>query len=452
MKNVDMEAFVSSELIRFCRFENALPYLIGSSLAPVVSSPPPRNMDSLNSIEVEYIKNLQKQICLLEFETSFLREKAKKATSIQPSITREAEKILQKMKELEATINTAQMEIAKKEGSCKTFETEIQAMQRHLQTLSDANTQEKRVLIEDATNLKKLAALSTQDVLHKEAELLNIQQELQKTINTVKEKEHNVHLLETQLQQQIQKLQDAEGKLAESRSECIQLQALLQQLEETHLTGGQSTQQHIAKELRRFVSKYSKLLAPREEAEKLKQILKERELSADEDRYLHNKMAEDCGDLEKKLREEENTSHSRRVSELVSGKEEERHLEMELTYLTTLLQDCRKRVLKAQDQVISLQQDKESVDQTGHSLQSQLRDLQRKHSSIQLENSKLQTEKTHLVEYVSHLHKQIAEKEKEIHCLYSHANSLSSDLSNLKSHVDTASHLQGEKVKSSPVC
>lgn len=36
-----------------------------------------------------------------------------------------------------------------------------------------------------------------------------------------------------------------------------------------------------------------------EEAEKLRQILKENELSADEDKYLLNKMAEDCGHLTK---------------------------------------------------------------------------------------------------------------------------------------------------------
>ncbi|XP_048363363.1 kinectin-like isoform X2 [Sphaerodactylus townsendi] len=288
----------------------------------------------------------------------------------------------------------------------------------------DANAQEKLVLMEEATNLRELAALSTQDVLHKEAELLNIQRDLKQTVDTVKEKERNVHLLETQLHHQIQKLQDTEGKLTESRLECIRLQALLQQLKEEHLTGGQSTQ-HIVQELRK-------------EAEKLKQMLDESKLSADEDKYLFNKMAEDYGHLvrkngllqtqvleatwqlsrEKQLREE-NASHSRRVSELVSAKGEERHLEKELTYLMTLLRDSSQRVLKAQDQLMSLQQQKESANRNEHSLQSQLRDAEWRHSSIQLENFKLQTEKTHLVEYVSHLHKQIAEKEREIHCLQS---------------------------------
>lgn len=40
------------------------------------------------------------------------------------------------IKELEATINTAQMEITKKENSCKILETETQKIQGHLQTLS----------------------------------------------------------------------------------------------------------------------------------------------------------------------------------------------------------------------------------------------------------------------------------------------------------------------------
>ncbi|XP_060098934.1 protein Hook homolog 2-like [Heteronotia binoei] len=310
------------------------------------------------------------------------------------------------MKELEATINTVQMEIIKKENSCKIFETEMQEMQGHLQTLSDGNAQEKLLLMEDAMNLKKLAALSTQDVLYKERELLNIQRELEQTVNTTKEKEHNIHLLETQLQQQIQKLQDMEGKLTESRLECLQLQELLQQLEEKYLTGGQSTQQHIVQELR-------------EEAEKLRQMLKERELSADEDKYLHNKMAEDCG-----------------------------HLIGKNALLRTQMLEATRLLSK----VMSLWQGKESEGQSQHSLQSQLRDLERRHSSIQLENSKLQTEKTHLVDYISYLHEQIAEKKREIHGLYSHANSLSSDLGNLKSYVDTASHLQEKKGKSAPVC
>ncbi|XP_053102405.1 protein Hook homolog 2-like [Hemicordylus capensis] len=321
----------------------------------------------------------------------------------------------------------------------------MQARRRHLQTLSDANAQEKLALMEDATKLKKLVNIFIQDVSHKEGELLKIWQEVQQTVNAVKEKEHKIHLLETQLQQQIQQHQDMEEKLTRSRSECIQLQALL------HQRSSQSTQQHIAKELC-------------EQAEKLRQVLKEKKLSADEDKYLHNKMAENCrhrtrenGHLqaqvleaarqlsrERQLREEESISHSRRVSELACGRERTRQLEMKLTYLETQLQDERQRILKAQEQAFCLQQEKKTVAQNEQLLQSQLTDLERCHSKVQLENSKLQLEKTHLVEHISYLHKQISEKEKEINFLYSHVNTLSSDLSNLKFEGEKTSTLQKE--------
>ncbi|XP_061458029.1 structural maintenance of chromosomes protein 2-like isoform X2 [Rhineura floridana] len=412
--------------------------------------PDSNKMDSLGLIEVEYIKNLQKQVCLLECETSYLREKAKEATSIQPKVTRDAEKILQKIKELETAINTAEIQTAQKENSTNMVEAETHAMYRHLQTLSDANIKEKLVLMENVTKLKKLADISAQDVSWKEEELLKIQREIQQTVNSVKEKEYDVHLLESQLQPQIQQHQGMERKLAESRSECIRLQALLHQLEEKLLTSSQSTQQHIAKELS-------------EETEKLRQILKEKELSADEDKYVRDKMAEDCGHLtrengllqaqvleatrqlskEKQLREEESTSHSRRASELVSRKEKEQQLEMELTYLKTLLQNERQRVLK----VFHLQQERKSVDQNGQLLQSQLTDLEKRHAEVQLENSKLQREKTHLVDHISHLHKEIAEKEKKLNSLHSHVNNLFCDFNNYKSQVNTASILEKEKWK-----
>ncbi|XP_074981194.1 uncharacterized protein LOC125632591 isoform X1 [Caretta caretta] len=413
-----------------------------------------KQMDTLSSIEAEYIKNLQKEVYLLELETSFLREQAKKATSIQPKISTQAEKVLQKMKELQSEINTAQLELGKKENSTKFFDAENQAMHKHLQTLSDANTREKLLLMEDVIKLKNLAEIVIQDISHKEAELLGVQQELQRAMNSIKEREHNLHHLENQLHRQIQQHQSMEAKLVENRSECVRVQALLLQLEEKYFTSSQSMEQHIAKELR-------------EEAEKLRQQLKEKELSADEDKYLRNKMAEDCGyltkqngllqsqvleatrqlDREKQLREDESTCHTRRISELACEKEKERQLEMELTYLNRLLQDERQKVLTAQEQVLRLQQGRKSVNLNGQSLQSQQKDLERRWSRAQLENSKLRTEKTHLVEHISQLHKQISEKEDEIRRMHGHVSTMSYDLNSLKSQVETEHSLQRERWK-----
>ncbi|XP_058033098.1 nucleoprotein TPR-like isoform X1 [Ahaetulla prasina] len=410
-------------------------------------------MNSVNSFEAEYIKNLQKQICLLEYETAYLREKAKNATHIPPKVTRKATKLLQTLKELEATINRTEIDIAKKENSTKHYETETQAIQKHLQILSDASAKEKLLLMEEVTKLKKMVEHSTQDISHKEAELLKIQREMQETVNSVKEKEHAVCLLESKCQQKIWQYQDMEKNLSELRSQCTQLQVLLYRLEEKLLMSFQSPQETIVKELS-------------EEAEKLRQILKENELSADEDKYLLNKMAEDCGHLTKKncllhaqiqkvtkhlnqerqLREEETSSYSKRVSELTSRREKTWQLKRKLTHLKTLLQNLRQKVLKAQEQLLHLQERK-STDHKRQHLHIQLIDLENQHTKVQLENSKLRTEKNHRVEHISQIHRQIAENQNEMSFLHSHVYSLSCDLNNLKSEVNMASVPQKEKGK-----
>ncbi|XP_026561827.1 nucleoprotein TPR-like isoform X2 [Pseudonaja textilis] len=408
-------------------------------------------MNAINSFEAEYIRNLQKQICLLEYETAYLREKAKNATQIPPKVTRKATMLSQTLKELEATINRTETDIAKKENSIKHYETETQAMHKRLQILSDTSAKEKLLLMEELSKLKKMVERSTQDISHKEAELLKIQREIQENVNSVKEKEHAVCLLESKCQQKNWQYQDMEKNLSELRSQCTQLQALLYRLEEKLSMSSLSPQETIVKELS-------------EEAEKLRQILKENELSADEDKYLLNKMAEDCGHLtkensllhaqiqkitkhlnqERQLREEETSSYSRRVSELASGREKTWQLKRKLTHLKTLLQNLKQKVLKAQEQLLHLQERK-SMDHKRQHLHTQLIDLENQHTKVELENSKLRREKNHWVERISQIHKQIAENHKEISFLHDHVYSLSCDLNNLKSEVNMASIPQKEE-------
>ncbi|XP_039201452.1 zinc finger protein 704 isoform X3 [Crotalus tigris] len=186
----------------------------------VLSSPPRASVGlSEMNFEAEYINNLQKQICLLEYETTYLREKAKNATHIPPKVTRKAETLLQAMKELEATINRTEIDIAKKENSIMLYEAETQAIHKRLQILSDASAKEKLLLMEEVTKLKKMVEHSTQAISHKEAELLKIQREMQETVNLVKEKEYAVCLLESKCQQQIWQYQDMEKNLSELRSQ-----------------------------------------------------------------------------------------------------------------------------------------------------------------------------------------------------------------------------------------
>lgn len=57
--------------------------------------------------------------------------------------------------------------------------------------------------MEDVTKLKKLADIATQDISHKEVELLKVQQQIQETVNSVKENVHDVQIWEMQVNHSI---------------------------------------------------------------------------------------------------------------------------------------------------------------------------------------------------------------------------------------------------------
>ncbi|XP_018413042.1 PREDICTED: coiled-coil domain-containing protein 18-like [Nanorana parkeri] len=336
-----------------------------------------------------------------------------------------------------------QLELAMKENLISVVKGELEARRRHLHNVSDNNMTEKTVLVEDVTQMKKLADVSTQDLTCKDEEHKSILHELHNTIQSVKENERELRLLQTQLQEQTKQHETVEAQLAEKRSECLSVQAMILQLEEQYVATAQSVQERIVFQLRK-------------EAEKLRTQLKEKQLAADEDKYLRNKLAEDSGRLtkenahllarvlettkqleeERQLRENESLNLTRRISELVSGKENERQLELKLSHWRRLVQDEKEKVSAAQEQVLQLQQGRKSAKLAGSSLNKQLTDLQSKHSGLQQENSLLRVEKNHLVEHISQLHKQIAEKNDEIRLMQSHVDSLCSGFNSLKLHRD----------------
>ncbi|XP_056378992.1 uncharacterized protein LOC130274583 [Hyla sarda] len=139
---------------------------------------------------------------------------------------------------------------------------------------------------------------------------------------------------------------------------------------------------------------------------------------------------------ERTLREQESLNRTKRISEITSGKENERHLELTLSHWKRLVHDEKEKVAAAQEQVLQLQRGRKSVEMTGSSLHKQLTDLQNKHSKVQQENSLLRVEKNHLVEHISQLHKQIAEKNDEIRRMQGHVDSLCHDMDSLKLRRD----------------
>ncbi|KAE8599084.1 hypothetical protein XENTR_v10017053 [Xenopus tropicalis] len=362
--------------------------------------------------------------------------------------------MITQMKEVQSHINSMEVELSIKEKRINSVKREKETIHNNLQSLSETNFREKMVLLEEVTQLKKLAEVSTLDIAHKEEELQKIQHELQRTINNVKEKESEVLHLQAEHQEQIKEHESVEQKLAEKRVEYLRMQSVLHQLEEKYLTAAQSVQSKIGSELRK-------------EAEKLRYQLKEKQMSADEDKYLRTKMAEDCSCLtkenghlhsqvleatkqlekERQLREEQNLNRTKRISELTSGKEKERQLEMTLSYWKRLVQDEKEKVTSAQEQLLKEQKGRKFVELNGSSLKSQLTDLEKRRSGLQLENSQLRVDKTHLVEHISQLHKQIADRDNEIRRMQGHVDSLCYDMNSLQLRRDVSESSQKEAWK-----
>ncbi|XP_067832208.1 protein BCAP-like [Heptranchias perlo] len=213
-------------------------------------------------------------------------------------------------------------------------------------------------------------------------------------------------------------------------------------------------QDHIARELR-------------DEISSLQQKLRDTALLAEEDKFLRNKMAEDCGRLTKEnvllhsqvleltkelervqaLRDEKNSQHSTSITQLTSLKEHERQFELELAYLKRMMEEEEKKVLNAMEQLHRLEQEKSSAELNGLSLWNQLAALENRHSNIELENTQLKREKASLVDHISELHKQISEKDDEILHMQGHIHTLALDLGSLKSQLKMESSLRSESWK-----
>ncbi|XP_032875123.1 centrosomal protein of 55 kDa-like isoform X2 [Amblyraja radiata] len=400
--------------------------------------------DPLASIETEYIKNLRQQICLLELETSFLRQQAKKAASIPPQIAQEAEKMLKEMKELQAEIELIQLEIRKRDTRIATSKSEKELFYRNLCSAQESRSREKKLLMEELVQIKKLKEIANQDITYKESELVNIKQELERTTAQANDEIHQVYLLETQLNQHVEKHQATEVQLGEKKLELFNAQVALRQCEEKFYTSTVSMQDHIARELRNEINS-------------LQQKLRDQEVLAEEDTFLRNKEADDCCRLIKEnsilhsqaqaARDQKNSQRSNSIAQLTSLKENERQLELELVYLKRVIEEEEKKAVNALKQLQHLEQGKSSVELNRQSLQNQLITLDKHLSSIKLENSQLKTEKTSLVEYISELHKQNSEKDVEILRMKGYIHTLAQDLGSLKSQLKAESSLRSESCK-----
>ncbi|XP_055490531.1 unconventional myosin-XVIIIa-like isoform X3 [Leucoraja erinacea] len=339
------------------------------------------------------------------------RQQAKKAASIPPQIAQEAEKMLKEMKELQAEIELIQLEIRKRDTRIATSKSEKELFYRNLCSAQESRSREKKLLMEELVQIKKLKEIANQDITYKESELVNIKQELERTTAQANDEIHQVYLLETQLNQHVEKHQATEVQLGEKKLELFNAQVALRQCEEKFYTSTVSMQDHIARELRNEINS-------------LQQKLRDQEVLAEEDTFLRNKEADDCCRLIKEnailhsqvmeltqdvesaqaARDEKNSQRSNSIAQLTSLKENERQLELELVYLKRVIEEEEKKAVNALKQ--NSEKDVEILRMKGY-IHTLAQDLGSLRSQLKAESS-LRSESCKEISCIADTMKQVA--------------------------------------------
>ncbi|KAJ8020471.1 hypothetical protein HOLleu_40070 [Holothuria leucospilota] len=405
----------------------------------------------LDNIEAEYIKNLQQQIYFLELESNFLRDQARKATDLQPKMTEEASRMLSKLKELQSDMDSLQLEVRRKESNLDMVNTEKERLDGKLRLLEDNHIREKKLLVEEIVTLKKQNDMIQREINDKEGQILNAKHELDKGSSSLSSAEHQIQMLQAQLDQKTEQLRSTQLALEEKRTDLIKTQSALQEMEDKYFSSTASVQDAAVADLRL-------------EIQNLQRKLKETEMAAEHDRYMKSKMSDDVNGLvkenalfssqvlelqkqlerERNLRESRDSRHSSNITELVSIKDKEKHLHLELNQTKEELKTERERVAQLMQALTKQEQRSTHLSLEHNTTKSKVAEMEARLSSVENENTQLRRDKMLLVDHVSELQKQVGQKEQETLRYQSHIRTLEGNLEDEKkrSHLETTMQTQ----------
>ncbi|XP_071855214.1 uncharacterized protein [Apostichopus japonicus] len=424
-----------------------------SNLAPSfnTSKSTMKSTVDMNNIEAEYIKNLQQQIYFLELESNFLRDQARKATDLQPKMTEEASRMLSKLKELQSDMDSLQLEVRRKESNLDMVNTEKERLDQKLRLLSDNHTREKKLLVEEIVTLKKQNDMIQRDINDKEGQILSAKHELDKGSTSLSSAEHQIQMLQAQLDQKTEQLRNTQLVLEEKRTDLIKTQSGLQEMEEKYYSSTASIQDAAVADLRL-------------EIQNLQRKLKESEMSAEHDRYMKSKMSDDVNNLikenalissqnlelqkqlerERGLRESRDTRHSTNITELVSIKDREKHLQLELNQTKEELKTERDRVATLMHSLTKQEQRNTQLSLGQNTSKSKVTEYEARLSAVEQENTQLRRDKMLLVDHVSELQRQVSQNEHETLRYHSHIKTLEGKLEDehKRSHLEISMQSQ----------
>ncbi|CAH1772500.1 unnamed protein product [Owenia fusiformis] len=408
--------------------------------------------DISKDVESEYIKNLQQQVYFLELEANHLREQARKATDMHPQMSAEAERMLGKLRQMQAQVDGLHLEVARKDSNLNSISTEKSRALDRLREEEDAHNREKRLLMEDLVNLKKEKTMLETEHSRKDTQMIEARSEMDKSAQALRNAEHKISILRSQLDQRIEQHKLTQLALEEKRSDMLRTESNLRELEEKYYSSNVILHDKTVNDLR-------------EEVQMLRQKLKETEMKADQDRYLRTKLSDDSSHLvsensllnqqvielrnqverERSLRENIDVRKSQNITELVHANEKIKQIQFEVNQTKALLQSEQDRCRSLMEQLSKAESLNSSIQLNQSSTQSRLAEVQGVHSVTESENTSLRRDKMLLVDHVSELTKQVQDKEQEILRLRNHIFTLENKVGSIEKMKETETEMHSRK-------
>ncbi|CAH8429480.1 unnamed protein product [Schistosoma rodhaini] len=237
------------------------------------------NYRTMRNLENEYIKSLQQQIYLLELENNYIRHQAAEVMDKQPLMVCEASNSLKKLKEMQERTDGLNLEIHRKEAHISILQQKLNRCEESLRETLLYHDKEKDELTRQSITLRGERELALREVYQKDEQIKELQYQLSNQKSTVTAMEIQLDILRAKLDDETKRANDLERSLIESRSELVEFNTILRQLEvhyQQELNRIQSTPQNEFKDKIRH----------------LEQKLSEAFLKSENDRYIKDKQTD----------------------------------------------------------------------------------------------------------------------------------------------------------------
>lgn len=407
---------------------------------------------TIGNIENEYIRNLQQQIYFLELEANYLREQARKASAIPPRVTEEADRMMRKLRDLQAQVDERSSDVVRKESQMNMLEAEKDAAVKRLRDAEESHAAEKRQLVNEIVSLKKMSDLHERDCARRDLQVHQYKNEADKGLTALQEAERKVQNYRIELDHKTEDLNNLRIELEEKRAECLKLKTQLQEMDDKYFDSQAKTKEELGRALR-------------EEIRQLRLQLKEKEINAEQDRSLRNKIQDDCTalikenaaisaqvvelrkqiDMDRAHKDEKDFRRHANIQELVTLKESEKHLQQELERTKELLrleqQNHRETIAKlSREEQASLEANLRRTQ-----LRNELNEVEGHQDSTNSENVALKRDKLLLTDEVANLNAKLDERDEEIDRLKLRLEDSESRCSHLESKVRMQRSLESVK-------